>query len=131
MGHSQRRSVERGHGRSEVKERFWRGHVARQAAGRLSIRVYCERQGLAEPSFYAWRRELARRDGGTDRNGRPATTRSAPRGVPFLQLNVPSAPVAVEIVLAGGTLVRVPGGADEATLAMVLSALTATRTPPC
>ena len=52
----------RGPQRSRAKERFWRGHVARQAAGAFSIRAYCERHSLAEPSVDAWRRALARRD---------------------------------------------------------------------
>jgi hypothetical protein len=130
MGRSQRRSGGRGPGRSEAKERFWRGHVARQAAGGHTIRAYCERHALAEPSFYAWRRELARREASTGR-GRPPRGRPSSRGAPFLQLNVPSPPVGIEIVLAGGTVVRVPRGTDEATVAMVLSALAAARTLPC
>ncbi|MGH2627607.1 MAG: IS66 family insertion sequence element accessory protein TnpA [Anaerolineales bacterium] len=126
----ERRAV-RGSPRSEAKERFWRGHVSRQAAGRLTIRAYCERHALAEPSFYVWRRELARRDATADRNGRPPAGRPSSRGVPFLQLNVPSPPVVVEIVLTDGTLIRVAAGADEATLAAVLTALAAARAQPC
>jgi hypothetical protein len=43
------------------KERFWRRVVREQAKSGLTIRDYCSREGLSEPSFYAWRRELDRR----------------------------------------------------------------------
>ena len=48
--------------RSGEKEAFWRSHVESQAAGRVSIRAYCWGHGLSEPSFYAWRREIQKRD---------------------------------------------------------------------
>ena len=48
--------------RDPDKEAYWRRHVAGQAESGLSIRNYCQRQGLAEPSFYLWRRELTLRD---------------------------------------------------------------------
>lgn len=48
--------------RSESKERYWRGQVAGWESSGLGIRAYCQQQGLNEPCFYAWRRELVRRD---------------------------------------------------------------------
>jgi len=67
--------------RSLAKERVWRRHVTRQAAGRLSVREYCHRHDLAEPSFYAWRRQLAQRDQSvptwTAQSSRPAGTSAA------------------------------------------------------
>jgi len=50
--------------RSIEKEQFWRFHVEAQAAGGRQIRAYCREQALSEPAFYAWRRELKRRDAG-------------------------------------------------------------------
>jgi hypothetical protein len=126
------RRAGRGRGRNGAKERLWREHVARQAAGGLTVRAYCERHALAEPSFYAWRRELARRDAAADRGGRRSPERPSSRAVPFVQLKGPQdfpCPTAViEIVLTGGTVVRVPRGADEGTLAAVLTTL---RARPC
>ena len=52
----------RGPRRNAAKERMWRRHVLRQAKGRRSVREYCAVAGISEPSFYAWRRELAERD---------------------------------------------------------------------
>lgn len=54
--------VQKGPARSLAKERFWRGHVSGQVKSGLSARGYCREHGLSEHSFYAWRRELARRD---------------------------------------------------------------------
>lgn len=48
--------------RNAVKEQFWRGCIARWRSSGLSVRDFCRRAALSEPSFYAWRRELARRD---------------------------------------------------------------------
>ncbi len=48
------------------KESYWRWHVDMQAAGSVSIRAYCGKHGLSEPSFYAWRRKIRNRDAGQD-----------------------------------------------------------------
>ena len=51
-----------GLGRYLVKEQWWRAVMDRQRASGLSIRGFCRGEKLSEPSFYAWRRELLRRD---------------------------------------------------------------------
>ena len=48
--------------RDPGKERFWRGVMRRQRRGGLSVREFCEREGLKEWSFHWWRRELDKRD---------------------------------------------------------------------
>lgn len=48
--------------RSAEKERFWRSMVEQQGRGSLSVRAFCRQQELSEASFYAWRRELQKRD---------------------------------------------------------------------
>ncbi len=47
---------------SSAREQFWRKLVAGQVQSGASIRQWCERHGVSEPSFYFWRRELARRN---------------------------------------------------------------------
>ena len=68
-----------GHGRapSTAKERMWRQHVSRHARSKLTVRDYCVKAGISEPSFYAWRSELARRDSVIGRFARTEPT--APR----------------------------------------------------
>jgi hypothetical protein len=48
--------------RSGNKEQFWRRMVEGWRRRGLSVRAFCARNGLAEPTFYAWRRTLAQRD---------------------------------------------------------------------
>ena len=52
---------------SADKDSYWRWHVDMQAAGGVSVRAYCGRHGLSEPTFYAWRRKIHERDSGDDR----------------------------------------------------------------
>jgi transposase-like protein len=80
--------------------------------GRLAgRRQYCRRHGLAEPSFYHWRRELRQR------NIRPAAS-SSPT---FVALTVvPEA--TVEVRCPSGHVVTLPA-ADAATLRMLFAAL--------
>jgi hypothetical protein len=66
--------------RSAEKEASWRGHVSRQVAGRVSIRAYCREYGLSEPAFYAWRREIAKRD--AEREGSRGVPQEGSRRVP-------------------------------------------------
>ena len=61
---AKRRSA--GHGRRRrrrdpQKEAFWRGMVKEQVASGIGVRAFCRDKGLAEASFYHWRRELRRR----------------------------------------------------------------------
>ena len=46
--------------RSE-RERFWRKLVEGQARSGVSVRDWCDQHGVSAPSYYFWRRELARR----------------------------------------------------------------------
>lgn len=108
--------VHQGPSRSAAKERYWRKHVGDQARGGLTARAYCQRNGLSEPSFYAWRRELAERD-------REAKA-SAPR---FAELVLTGAPATarsstLQIHLANARIEIFPG-CDRATLELALAAL--------
>jgi len=48
--------------RSVNKEEFWRSLVEEQRRCGLSVRAFCRQKGISEPSFYAWRKELLKRD---------------------------------------------------------------------
>jgi hypothetical protein len=131
-----RRGGGQGRPRSAAKELFWREHVTRQGAGRLSVRDYCERHSLGEPSFYLWRRELARRDQVVSPSATQAPTargdsasgggRSA-RTVEFVRLDagpeLSSASRTIEIVLPSKVRIRVPSGATRGQMREVLAAL--------
>lgn len=99
-------SKPKGPARSRQRESFWRRIVARQPASGLSIRDWCDLQGVSEPSFYAWRRELARRAAeriataarlGSRRTARLTSASSVEPSSP--QADVPAAARFVEVEL--------------------------------
>jgi hypothetical protein len=48
--------------RDPKKEAFWRDAIRRQAGSGLSVRVFCRRHRLSEPSLYERRRTFQERD---------------------------------------------------------------------
>ena len=106
-----------GRPQDEQKEQQWRRRFGEWQASGLSVRAFCERRGLSAPSFYAWRRELARRDA------------QEPAFVPVRVVADDALTVTLELVLAGGRKVRVPAGFDAATLQRLLAVLE--EQPPC
>jgi transposase-like protein len=106
--------------RDADKERWWRKAVARQAASRLSVRAFCDREGLAESAFYFWRRTLAQRDAGG----------AKPAFVPAIVTAARSdtradTQAAITIELAGGCRARLVGDAAVEQLAELAMALQA------
>ena len=67
----------RARGRNGEKERFWRQVVEGHAGSGLSVRQYCTDRGVSEPSFFAWRRELAQRDAAANKPARSPPQRRA------------------------------------------------------
>ena len=108
------------------RRRFWRESFSRQRASGLSVRAFCRRERLAEPSFYAWRKRLVNERGSSRAatafaSVRVADESSQPNAVsqdPFQ-----ACVNCVEIVLVDGVRVRVPPGVDRRTLADVLVVL--------
>src|SRR5262245_41318019 len=76
------------------------------AGERAERSAFCERRGLAIPSFYAWRRRLQQR------------AADAPAIVPVQVVAdaPPGQASALEVVLTDGRTVRVAPGFDAATL---------------
>jgi hypothetical protein len=48
--------------RSAEKEAYWQLVFTEFATSGLPVRAFCAREGLSEPSFYAWRRKLRNRE---------------------------------------------------------------------
>ena len=93
------------------QEAFWRKTLSDRLQSGLSIRAFCEREGLSEPAYHYWRRELKKRD---------AEQTAATSFLP-VEVQLPATPI--EIVFSHGTTVRVGNGCDRATLETVLAAL--------
>jgi hypothetical protein len=103
------------HMRDAKLERLWRQRLKEWQRSGQTGRDFCQRHGLSEPSFYCWRREIAKRD------REPA---AAERQAAFVPVRVvASAPI--DVVLRCGRVVRVPAGFDAAQLRAVVQALEA------
>lgn len=100
-------SQRRGRQRDLAKERFWRKLVGGYDARRTSVRKWCAAHGVSEPSFYAWRRELQRRDTRPVRETRPAQSDAAPtHAVKLLRVRIaaPSPATARRVTICRGDL---------------------------
>lgn len=98
----------KGPARSQQREKFWRRIVVKQPTSGLSIRDWCNLHGVSEPSFYAWRRELARRAA-----ERTNTISHASAPARFVELELRPAPpqsAAASAPAAGDTALRIVVG---------------------
>jgi transposase len=104
--------------RDPRKEQHWRRLIQLWKNSGLTVRAFCVRHHLTQPSFYAWRRELQQRD---------VVTTFVPVQVVADDQPAPSTPI--EILLVGGRSVRITPGFDPATLRQLLVVLQ--EAPPC
>jgi transposase len=121
--------------RDSGKARLWRETVAAWRRSGQSVRAFCAARGLSEPSFYNWRRELARRDLTPPE---PAAAAPALKFVPVHVLPRVAAPqgaspgdppAALEVVLPSGLIVRAPAGVEPRLVAQLVAALAASALP--
>lgn len=97
-------------------DQFWRDTVTAWKESGQSITAFCAARGIGESTFFAKRRDLARR-------GRvPNAPASTVPNSPFAAVRVIPDP-SVEIVVPGGVILRVPVGADPAAVARLVLAL--------
>src|SRR5262245_53964509 len=97
--------------RDQSREQHWRVLVADWQSSGLTVREFCSRHDVAEPSFYYWRRELRRRE------AKPARS-PAPAFVPVTVM-----PVArIEVRCPSGHVVTLPN-AEIDTLRQLFAAL--------
>lgn len=114
--------------RELAKESQWRERVREQLASGLTVRGYCLREQISEPSFYAWRKELAKRD--RDPHEAPATTAqvTVTEGAAWpsfteVLVTPPTVSSAIEIVLGNSRRILVSPGFDAAVLQAVVELL--------
>jgi hypothetical protein len=109
--------------RDTKKESFWRDAIRRQAGSGLSVREFCVRHRLSEPSFYERRRTFQDRD---------ARRSSAPPAfVPVIVRDERPAETpsesAIVIELRCGRSLRLPGSMPAGRVAELVRALEATE----
>jgi hypothetical protein len=96
---------------------LWVERLERFARSGLTATQFCAAEGLALPSFYAWKRRLAAAHG-----DRPAATAADEHPGPRL-LPVHLHAAALELLLPGGAVLRIPPGCDPAWLRALVAAL--------
>ena len=106
------------------KQRHWLDLIRLWQQSKLSVRAFCQRHRLSEPSFYCWRRTLRQRGLiGKMPTEDVVKSEAAPA---FLQVAIDSTavrPKSFELVLANGRRLRVRPGFDADTLRQLLRVL--------
>jgi hypothetical protein len=103
------------------RDQFWPNTIAAWKASGQTITAFCAARGLGESTFFAKRRELARRNQSPNAPTPPTPNTS------FAAVRLISDPT-IEIVVPNGVILRVPVGADPASVARLVLAL---RGAPC
>jgi transposase len=97
------------------REQFWRDTITAWKTSGQSVRAFCAARGVVEATFFARRRELARRE----QHQQPTAPAQRPS---FAAVRVIPEPIA-EVVLPTGLVVRVSTEADPAAVARLVAAL--------
>jgi hypothetical protein len=105
--------MSQGKPRDTRKEQQWRRWIGQWQRSGLTIRAFCERHHLSQPSFYGWRRASQQRD----------AVASTLVPVQLVHDDEPVAASIVEVVLPGGPTLRVPPRFDAASLRQLLLVL--------
>jgi len=130
--------------RSKQKRQAWRQTLRRWRASGESVRAFCRREGISEPSFYWWRRRLSgqrsgsasktsgrgpRQRASTKSSGKQPTTRAAPAGFSEVQLNGAgqTSDDVIELMLPTGERLRIGREVNAEHLQRVLAVLQSAR----
>jgi len=95
-------------------EQFWRQTLAKWQQSGQTIRGFCVQQQLSQPNFYAWKRELVKRDAervGAVNGGAGPRRAVGPQALPLVPVRIVAEAI-IEVVLPTGVVVRVPGGVE-------------------
>ena len=97
------------------KQTRWLNLILRwqQCQPKITVREFCQRRGLSEPSFHSWRRVLRQR--GLLPDSPPTHSPTSPA---FVKLTVDAEPAtaAIDLVLSERRLLRIHPGFDPDTL---------------
>jgi transposase-like protein len=115
------------HTQDSRKELRWLGLIQRWQRSNLTVREFCLRHHLREPSFYFWRRVLRERGLIHDRPEH-SDQEATPAFVKVALASEPKSATAVELVLSDRRVLRVRPGFDADTLLELVRLLEA---PPC
>ena len=107
--------AKRGSAPSEERRSYWQAAIDLQHQSGLSVRQFCQQEGLSLPSFYAWRRRLqmAEHEG----------PRAPDVAANFVPVHVADRPSPLWIELADGVTLRVSEGCSPELLRTAVEAL--------
>ena len=100
--------------RTAARSEYWRERLAEQERSGLSVKRFCEEQGLTEQSFYLWRKRFQKQQ--------PMRFALVETGSTWQQR---ATEPGLELVLATGERLRIGAGVDPTVLRRVLEALRA------
>ena len=116
------------------KQQLWLGRIERWQRSQLTVRDFCTRHQLSEPSFYSWRRLLTERGllspagAATAEPNADSGPTATPLFVTATLADSAAPPQPLELLLPDGLTVRVAAGFDATTLRQLLALL---REQPC
>ena len=106
------------------KELHWREMVNRQAVSGLSIREFCSKERVSQPSFYAWRRKFREQENHGTRSRKSGRRVTEPgNSGEFIPLELLDSVGALEVIHPLGYQVRVSGEVNFHALQQVLDVL--------
>ena len=99
----------------------WRKRIGQQRKSGQIVAEFCRHEGVSTANFYQWKRKLRERRPPQAKRATPRRktgslsrrqdkTSTPPTSTPFVQLPLPVAPACpwIEVVLAEGTIIRLP-----------------------
>jgi len=103
---------------SAEKQLRWREILSRQADSGLSVRKFCAKEGISEPSFYVWRKKLKEREN----DDRPRMDQPD-NGHLFVPLKLLDSSQPLEIIHPLGYRIQVTGNVNPVALRHVIEVL--------
>lgn len=101
----------------------WREILNRQAESGLSVREFCAKEEVSEPSFYAWRKKLRERQNEGADARKPRRSADDPDSPLFVPLELVDSAETLEVVHPLGYRVRIIGDVNPGTLRHVIEVL--------
>lgn len=116
----------------QERQAFWQDVLERQRQSSLSVREFCRRNQLSEPSFYSWKKKLRGEHAGNvaptktpEKCSEPQRRTPDPTATPvFVPVRISDAGQSLlELIHPRGHVLRVPSDYDPQALQQVLALL--------
>ena len=99
------------------QQQFWQMVLETFKSSGLSVRRFCQQEGLSEASFYSWRKRLAK-------VRKPDVSEEQTHPEPFIQVSMgKTESCCLELIFASGHTLLISSDIDSKVLTGVLSAL--------